>query len=846
MTDAREEDRRALDLFDALAALPATAREALLADVEAPLQQRLRRMLAALDTPTRRPALQASQSRHRAGERIAAWRLAACIGRGGMAEVWRAEPVEGRLQRTVALKLPLHLDGSLAERFARERDVLVALDHPHIARLYDAGADAQGHPFLALELVEGLPITQYAAERELGREARLHLALQVLDALGHAHRRLVVHRDLKPSNVMVSAQGEVKLLDFGIAKLLAQPPGAAALTQDVAQLLTPRYAAPEQVSGGAITTATDLYAFGVLLYELLTGRLPYGEPEATLPQALHAVLYTKVESPRLSPDLDAVLMKCLAKEAEQRYASAEHLLDDLRAVLEQRPVSARRSSWMARARLWLRRNRRTAVAGLGGVLLLGGALGMAAQQSLHARAQSERGDEVRRFISDMYSDAEPAAGRSSVSGAELLAAAARRARDSFPDAPRVRAEVLGELARVQIKLQQWADARATLEEALALYANHAPVADPLHNRARAYLASLLVWGDAAERQRAERLAHQALQACGLPDPECATSHGSARYALWLLSTRHADEREGLLQARAMVEASRQAPPSYIDQRIDALETLAGAALFAGQLEESRQTLREVQNLAPGHARKSATALRLEWLGLLLDGLLDSPHPAADALRTLAARSASEGERHRVLRAAAQLELLAARPDAALAILRELPSGAAGLERALSLSGLAAAQAQQGRWEEASTSQRDAQQHATQAGVSAQSLFSQRLRRQQALLDLQADDAAAALQSLRGLDASDSGMDAARALALRGCIRLRQGDRAAAGADTALALQRLPQPAGHPLHLRLRLLQAWADGSPQAAADAQQALLAALPADSPWQTRAPSDCRVLLA
>ncbi len=214
-----------------------------------------------------------------AGDQVGPYRLKRELGSGGMADVWLAERADGAFARDVALKLPRisRLRRELAARFARERDILARLEHPHIARLYDAGVAADGLPYLAMEYVDGQPITAWCDAKQLDIAARLRLFRQVLEAVQYAHANLVIHRDLKPSNILVSADGQVRLLDFGIAKLLVGDGSAAEtqLTQLGGRALTPDYASPEQIKGEALTIASDIYSLGVVLYELLAGQRPY-------------------------------------------------------------------------------------------------------------------------------------------------------------------------------------------------------------------------------------------------------------------------------------------------------------------------------------------------------------------------------------------------------------------------------------------------------------------------------------------------------------------------------------------------------------------------------------------
>jgi len=306
---------------------------------------------------------------------FAGYRLLRELGRGGMSVVWLAERVDGVVKRQVALKLPMFVLSSPLdiERFAREKDVLASLTHPHIARLYDAGVAPSGQPFIAIEFVDGLSVTEYCDRHRLGILDRLRLFQQVLAAVDHAHKHLVVHRDLKPSNILVDAEGQVKLLDFGIAKLLADPTSnktVTQLTRDGGAALTPFYAAPEQVSGEPISIFTDVYVLGVVLHELLTGKLPYAHAfveSPSLAQILEALLSGTPTHPSqaaiddvaaharsatnakrlrtmLAGDLDSIVLMALRKEPARRYASADRLSEDLRRYLIGQPVLARKST----------------------------------------------------------------------------------------------------------------------------------------------------------------------------------------------------------------------------------------------------------------------------------------------------------------------------------------------------------------------------------------------------------------------------------------------------------------------------------------------------------------------
>ncbi|HVK50904.1 MAG TPA: serine/threonine-protein kinase, partial [Pseudoxanthomonas sp.] len=316
-----------------------------------------------------------------AGMLIGPYRLEELLGEGGMGMVWLAIRADGLYQRRVALKLlrPGLADPNLRLRFTREREILARLEHPNIARLLDAGVGQEGgQPYLALEYVEGTPITDYCWANKLNVDETLALFLQVCEAVSHAHANLIVHRDLKPSNILVSPNRDVRLLDFGIAKLLDESEPVPVHPRTEVRAFTLHYAAPEQIRGEPVTTMTDVYSLGVVIYELLAGTKPYRlrrQSDAEWEEAILAVdpLKPSVAAQRttgggrsdcpnarrngrrLAGDLDNIVLKALAKAPEQRYPSVEALALDLRRHLEGRPVHARPQSLGYRARKYISR-----------------------------------------------------------------------------------------------------------------------------------------------------------------------------------------------------------------------------------------------------------------------------------------------------------------------------------------------------------------------------------------------------------------------------------------------------------------------------------------------------------
>ncbi len=463
------------------------------------------------------------QAAEREGSRVGAYRLVEEIGRGGMGTVYRAERADGTFEQTVAVKLLRYAFDreGLRQRFLSERQILASLQHPGIAALHDGGVTDGGRPYFVMELVEGTPIDAYCDAKRLSVKERLRLFGQVAEAVQHAHQRLVIHRDLKPSNILVTEDGRVKLLDFGIAKLLdadaagaavtgAEAPGAALPhTRTGQHLMTPEYAAPEQVTGGAITTATDVYQLGILLYELLTGHRPYRaggrapyeviraicEEEPTRPSTIVTQVREvrrgedltrrtpeavgrgrQVEAARLRQmlrgDLDAIILKALRKEPERRYATVEALRADLRAYRGGVPVSARSGTWAYRTRKFVRRHRFGLATALLFVLLAAGfgALYAVQMQQERNRAQAEaaKAQAVTAFMVELFEETDPLlrqeAGTPTVG--EVLQRGSERVRSELSAQPAVQSELMTVIGRVYTDLGQYPAVEPLLREAL--------------------------------------------------------------------------------------------------------------------------------------------------------------------------------------------------------------------------------------------------------------------------------------------------------------------------------------------------------------------------------------------
>jgi serine/threonine-protein kinase len=497
------------------------------------LAAQLRTLLANDTDAERERFLERPVSATLEGTVLGAWTLERPIGYGGMGSVWLARRSDGRFEGKAAVKLlSLALVGSGGEaRFKREGSVLARLTHPAIARLLDAGVATNGQPYLVLEHVEGHRIDKWARDRSLSTAERVKLFLRVLEAVGHAHMSLVVHRDLKPSNILVTPDGNVKLLDFGISSLLTDDTGVGDTTA-----LTPEYAAPEQAVARQITTATDIYAAGVLLYVLLSGRHPTAEGCETQQQVLEALISVEPRSLGFG-DLDAVLAKALHKEPLHRYPTAAAFAEDLTRWLNHQPVRALPQSWTYRTRKFVRRHSASVALGLVAILLAVSYMTTVLSDRTHLRTalgeattNAQRAEQVTDFAVGMFEATENGqAYADSVSARALLTRANDRARE-LNGQPVVKAQMLDLIGRIRQQLGDYDGARASLEEALAIRRRvlgdmHADVATTMISLAEAIRA-----GEAHSIQSVPMLRHALAirrQLFGADDPRSV----DALYAL---------------------------------------------------------------------------------------------------------------------------------------------------------------------------------------------------------------------------------------------------------------------------------------------------------------------------
>ncbi len=443
-----------------------------------------------------------------------AFRLLHEIGRGGMGAVYLAERADGAFRQRVAVKvLKRGMDSdAIVARFLRERGILARLEHPGIARLLDGGAADDGRPYFAMEFVEGETLLAWCDQRRLSIRGRLELFERVCRIVQHAHAHLVVHRDLKPANILVTADGEPKLLDFGIAKLISSAPdeGDAPGTLGGRHVMTPDYAAPEQVRGEIVTVATDVYALGLLLLELLAGRRASSLSSLTPAELERAICAAPAEPPsarvsdeaggpvaasrglrpeqlrrQLKGDLDTIVLHALAKEPRQRYASAEALADDVRAFLDGRPIRARPQSRLYRSRRFVGRNRVAVAAAcaVGLAIVSGAGLALwqgraAALERDRARAEARRAQQVQAFLAGLFEASDPQESRGDETTArELLERGVTRIDEELAGQPESQAELSSVIGGVYLSLGQFERAETLLRSGAELSRN-GPAADP--------------------------------------------------------------------------------------------------------------------------------------------------------------------------------------------------------------------------------------------------------------------------------------------------------------------------------------------------------------------------------
>lgn len=515
-----EEYEKAKILFQAALELPAAKREAFLAEncADAELCEAVNRLLRAHEeadefieesafdfsgfVPTDLP------------EKIGNYRILRELGQGGMGAVFLAERDDEQFKKQVAVKFMRRGFASkdALRRFRDERQILATLEHAGIARLLDGGEAENGSPFLVMEFVRGTSLKEFCADRDLSINQRLEIFIKICEAVAYAHQNLIIHRDLKPSNILVNDAGEPKLLDFGVSKMLAADTGNLTETAPADRMLTPEYSSPEQLRGERVTTASDIYSLGVILYELLTGERPFKFADKNFAEIVREITETEPIAPsaiskrreeeekihdekisssllfssyKISEDLDNISLMALRKEPECRYQSAQALADDVRAFLDGLPVAASKGNFNYLAAKFIKRNK--LAVGASAVVLLailfgvGATLwqaGIARQQAKIASEERDRAqiaqskaESINDFLQKILSSAAPKNAGREVKIVEVLANAEQQARRELADKPEVLAAVLATIGSTYNNLAQHADAEKTLRSALALYAD---------------------------------------------------------------------------------------------------------------------------------------------------------------------------------------------------------------------------------------------------------------------------------------------------------------------------------------------------------------------------------------
>jgi serine/threonine-protein kinase len=567
-------------------------------------------------------------------ERIGPYRVIHEAGHGGMGAVYLAERADDQFRQRVALKLVrggLHSE-YLVRRFREERQILASLDHPNIARLLDGGVTVEGMPFFAMEYVEGTPIDRFCDEQQLSVEQRLELFLKVCGAVQYAHRNLVVHRDLKPSNILVTHEGEPKLLDFGIAKLLSGD-AEAGLTQAGMRMLTPEYASPEQIRGEPVNTASDVYSLGVLLYELLTGTPPHRRGTRTSRELEQRVLEREPERPsvavlraedpeqvsrargsapsklsrHLRGDLDTVVLRAMHKEPQRRYATAEQFAADVRRHLNGMPVGARPDTPAYRVRKFVQRHRWGVAGAVAFVLLLLGFSAVTAIQAARIRtdaariaAERDRAQQGEAFLLGLFARSDPFQGRgNAVSVRELLDSGVAKLSQEMADRPDTRARMYLAIGRAYYGLGESDRAILFMDSSYTLLRKLHGETDPDATGTANQLANVL---RSAGRYDAAATLYQRILAArrqqyGNHSPEVARSLNGL--ALVLLMQGRSAEAESLLREALVID------------RRDAAEE---PAHLAQTLNNLGHVLRDQGKLAAAEAahRESLSVRRAVW------------------------------------------------------------------------------------------------------------------------------------------------------------------------------------------------------------------------------------------
>lgn len=563
-----------------------------------------------------------------AGRRVGAWRLVEEIGHGGMGVVYRAERADGQFEQRAAIKLLRFglTQDDLVRRFLTEREILASLQHPHIARVLDGGVTDDGTPWFAMEYVEGVPITEHCERRGLSIDECLELFERVCRVVQHAHNRLIIHRDLKPSNIFVGGDGTPHLLDFGLAKVLEDPAADVTSTHPGRRWLTLEYASPEQVRGEPLTTSSDTYQLGLILYELLAGRRPYtvkglspGEAESVIcerepsrPSTAAATVDRADKSPRLvlprkllrrlRGDLDTIVMKALHKDPDRRYASAEALADDIRRHLTGRLIHARPDTIGYRTRKFVARHRwAVGAAGLVFLSLVGGLAGTlsqarrATENARDALDAQRRAEEVTAFLVGLFEANDPSVAQGdTITARELLERGVAQA-EEMTDRPELQATLFGVTARVYQSLGNVSRADELFARSAAAWDAVSPERENEDERAQTLLSLGFARYLLGRREEAEQLYREVLVLRSATEPGDPI-RADALYRLFEVLHVHDRTEQADQVFAAWEEAMRHAPPATDVGAAGRVLTLAQILGFRGQVRGDVGLIRRGQTL----------------------------------------------------------------------------------------------------------------------------------------------------------------------------------------------------------------------------------------------------------
>ncbi len=562
-----------------------------------------------------------------AGVRLGRYRLLRLLGEGGMASVWLAERDDGSFSHQVAVKcLKAGLTTSQSRsRFLREQQILAQLHHPNIAQLYDAGISDDGVPFIVMEWVDGLTLTRYCDSNRLGLKKRLRLLQKACMAVGYAHQNLIVHRDLKPGNILVTGDGELKLLDFGIAKLLDEE--AEPMTQTGLHLLTPEYAAPEQFNGDIITTATDVYALGAILYELLSGFrprqvvrgqwidtiAPITAPSEALRQTakkddLEPIAQSRRSAPDrlrrvLHGDLDTIVLKALQQEPSRRYLSVQALSEDIERYLQQQPIQARKDAWSYRLGKFLQRHAWAVAATVlvAAALVTATAISLyqaqrAEQQTKVAQSEAKRALAVKSFLTNLFEVSDAGLPRKQIPTTEmLLQDGVKRIQLEFNDTPELKLDLLLLLGRVQSNLGLYDSAEALLKQSVAIADSALTPANDQWLQAHTELAKLkILRSDFQSAQKALAIAINQYQATHTAD---SSALGEALSVLASADIRLDHFDDAISVSNQALDLFRRLFGDHHPQFQSALESLGNSLAAAKQWDKAAAVMSSNRQLS---------------------------------------------------------------------------------------------------------------------------------------------------------------------------------------------------------------------------------------------------------